>query len=179
MTRQPVPDYDAVDDIVSQWARQRPDLEVSPMKVLGRLHRSYLRYQASLADVFDEYGINMASFDVLAALRRSGPPYRRTSGQLAESALVTTGGVTLRVDRLEKAGLVRRERDPDDRRVVYVQLTDEGLRLIDEVADAHFANETRMLSGMSAKDQHALADLLRKLEHSILTHQEATPTRRG
>lgn len=91
MTQRPVPDRDAVDDIVDQWAHQWPELDVSPLKVLGRLHRSYLRYQASLAVVFEEHGINMASFDVLAALRRSGPPYRMTSGQLAESALVTTG----------------------------------------------------------------------------------------
>ncbi|MDF3304897.1 MULTISPECIES: MarR family winged helix-turn-helix transcriptional regulator [Rhodococcus] len=174
VTQRPVPDRDAVDDIVDQWAHQWPDLDVSPLKVLGRLHRSYLRYQSSLAAVFEEHGINMASFDVMAALRRSGPPYRMTSGQLAESALVTTGGVTLRVDRLEKAGLVQRERDAEDRRIVHAQLTDEGLRVIEKVAEAHFANESQILSGMSKDDQAALAELLRKLEHSIVENQAPT-----
>lgn len=167
------PDVDAVDEIMSQWRRQWPDLDVSPLHVFGRLHRAYLRYQASLAALFDQHGINMASFDVLAALRRSGPPYRMTSGQLAESSLVTTGGITLRVDRLEQAGLVVRERDPEDRRVVYAKLTDEGLRVFEETAKAHFANEERMLAGMSAEQRAELAVLLRVLEHSIVTAENA------
>ncbi|MBH0121840.1 MarR family transcriptional regulator [Rhodococcus sp. CX] len=165
-----VPEHDAVDDIVSQWARQWPDLDVTPLEVLGRLHRTYLRYQSAIGRVFDEFGINMASFDVLAALRRAGEPYRMTSGQLAESSLVTTGGITLRIDRLVQAGLVRRERDEEDRRIVHAQLTDEGKKLIDEIAVAHFENEARMLAGLSAADQAALAGLLRKLEHSIIRH---------
>ena len=108
----------------------------------------------------------MASFDVLAALRRSGPPYRMTSGQLAESSLVTTGGITLRVDRLEQAGLVVRERDP--RTVEWLREVDgRGLRVIEAAAQAHFANEERMLAGMSADQRAELAKLLRVLEHSI------------
>ena len=171
MGRDNVPDHDAVDDIVNQWTREWPGLDVTPLEVLGRLHRTYLRYQSTLGRIFDEYDLNMASFDVLAALRRSGTPYRMTPGQLAESSLVTTGGVTLRIDRLEKAGLVRRERDADDRRIVHAELTDAGKKLIDEVAVAHFENETRMLSGMSADDQAELVQLLRKLEHSLAQHQ--------
>jgi DNA-binding MarR family transcriptional regulator len=162
---------DAVDEIVAQWSRQAPDLDVSALNVFGRLHRSYLRYQTTISAVFEQYGINMASFDVLAALRRSGPPYRMTSGQLSQSALVTAGGVTLRVDRLEQAGLVVRERDDDDRRVVYACLTDEGLQLINETAAEHFANEKDMLHGMSAQEQAQLAALLQKLERSIVSNE--------
>ncbi|MCK0091340.1 MarR family transcriptional regulator [Rhodococcus sp. F64268] len=173
MGRDNVPDHDAVDDIVSQWAREWPGLDVTPLEVLGRLHRTYLRYQGTIARIFDEYGINMASFDVLAALRRAGEPYRMTSGQLAESSLVTTGGVTLRIDRLEKAGLVRRERDADDRRIVHAELTEAGKKLIDEVAVAHFENETRMLAELSKDDQSELVQLLRKLEYSLARHQGA------
>lgn len=167
------PDRDAVDDIVSQWNRQWPELDVSALHVFGRLHRTYLRYQSSLTSVFEEHGINMASFDVLAALRRSGPPYRMTSGQLAESSLVTTGGITLRVDRLEKQGLVVRERDPEDRRVVYARLTDEGLRVIDAAAEAHFDNESRMLANLSPDKRKQLARLLLELEHSVVTSETA------
>lgn len=171
MGRDRVADRDAVDDIVDQWTREWPGLDVTPLEVLGRLHRTYLRYQSAIGRVFDEYGINMASFDVLAALRRSGEPYRMTSGQLAESSLVTTGGITLRIDRLEKAGLVRRERDAEDRRIVHSELTDAGKKLIDDVALAHFENETRMLAELSPDDQSDLVHLLRKLEHSLTRHR--------
>ncbi|GAA4471266.1 MarR family transcriptional regulator [Rhodococcus olei] len=168
MARKQSPEPDAVDDILAQWARECPDLDVSPLAVLGRLHRTYLRYQSAIGHVFDRHDINMASFDVLSALRRSGKPYRMTSGQLAESSLVTTGGITLRIDRLEKAGLVRRERDADDRRIVYAELTDAGLDLIDTVARDHFANEVRMLAGLSETERAELAVLLRRLEESIV-----------
>ncbi|MCX5045093.1 MarR family transcriptional regulator [Aldersonia sp. NBC_00410] len=126
-----------------------------------------------MAAAFEEHGINMASFDVSAALRRSGPPFRKTSGQPAESSLVTTGGITLRVDRLEKAGLVVRVRDPEDRRVVYACLTEEGLRVIDATAAAHFGNESRMLAGHSADKRKQLARLLQELEPSIVTNESA------
>ncbi|MQY28693.1 MarR family winged helix-turn-helix transcriptional regulator [Nocardia aurantia] len=173
MTRKSAPDRDAVDHIVGQWNEQWPALDVSPLEVFGRMHRSYLRYQTSLAAVFEKHGINMAAFDVLAALRRSGPPYRMTSGQLAETALVTTGGTTLRVDRLEKAGLVERERDPDDRRIVYARLTDAGKQVLEQTAAEHFANESRMLAGLTTDERHQLAGLLRKLEQSIVTAENS------
>ncbi|MCF8587609.1 MarR family winged helix-turn-helix transcriptional regulator [Gordonia liuliyuniae] len=158
---------DGVDDAVRQWRSERPGLDVSALEVFGRLHRAYLQYQSSLSNLFAEYDLNMASFDVLAALRRSGAPYRMTSGQLAKTTLVTTGGVTLRVDRLEKAGFVERKRDPEDRRVVYACLTTSGMRLIDEAAEAHFANEQRLLAGLPPDEQSQLADLLRKLSASM------------
>lgn len=167
------PDLDPVDDIVAEWQVQRPDVDVSALHVFGRLHRCYLRYHAELSELFDEFGINMASFDVLAALRRSGRPYRMTAGQLAESSLVSTGGVTLRVDRCQKAGLVVRERDADDRRVVYCRLTDEGLALVDRLAGAHFNRESLMLHGLGPDEQGELARLLSKLEGSIATRPAA------
>ncbi|MBM7365690.1 MarR family winged helix-turn-helix transcriptional regulator [Gordonia hydrophobica] len=161
-------EQDAVDDIVGQWGHERPDMDVSALQVFGRLHRAYLLYQTSLSSLFSDYDLNMASFDVLASLRRNGAPYRMTSGELAKTMLVTTGGVTLRVDRLEKAGLVERKRDPDDRRIVYVCLTTTGLSLIDQTASAHFANELRLLQGLDEADQRALSTLLQKLETSII-----------
>lgn len=167
---------DTVDEIVVQWAEQWPDLDVSALHIFGRMHRSYLRYQSSLAAVFDRHGINVASFDVLAALRRSGPPYQMTSGQLAEMSLVTTGGVTLRVDRLEQAGLVERERDQNDRRVVYARLTAKGKEVFDAAATEHFANENRMLAELSATERTELADLFRKLERSIAASETNSDT---
>ena len=166
-TRRP-PKRDPVDVIIAQWEREMPDLDVSALAVFGRLHRSYARYADLLGEIFDKHGINMASFDVLAALRRSGPPYRRTAGELAGIGLITTGGLTLRLDRLEQAGLVIRERDAADRRVVYAQLTEAGLELTNRVAREHFANELDMLSGLSKSERAQVADLLAKLERSLL-----------
>ncbi|WP_219417354.1 MarR family winged helix-turn-helix transcriptional regulator [Pseudonocardia nigra] len=167
MARRRSPAPDAVDLILEQWARQDPELDASAMAVFGRLHRSFLRYQAQLARVFEEHGITMAAFDVLAALRRSGPPFRQTMGDLAGITLVTSGGITQRVDRLESAGLVAREKDAHDGRVVHVQLTDEGRALIDRVTRAHFANEKEMLAGLGETEQRQLAKLLRLLERSL------------
>lgn len=158
---------DQVDAIIEQWGRERPGMDVSALAVFGRLHRGYLLYQTLLAEVFERHGIGMAAFDVLATLLRSGPPYRRTAGELAEISLVSTGGITQRLDRLEAAGLVVRERDPEDRRVVYACLTDKGRELTIAVTEDHFANELRMLSGLSEPEHRQLAKLLRKLERSL------------
>ncbi|RJL24417.1 MarR family winged helix-turn-helix transcriptional regulator [Bailinhaonella thermotolerans] len=166
---------DPVEAILAQWRRERPDVDVSPLAVFGRLHRSFLRYQDRISEVFDRYGITMAAFDVLAALRRSGPPYRRTAGELAEITLVTSGGLTLRIDRLEAAGLVVRERDPADRRVVHARLTKEGLALVDEVVEAHFANEREMLAGLTEPERRRLSALLAKLERSLDQAARAVP----
>lgn len=160
-------DVDAVEEILDQWAQEMPDLDPSALAVFGRLHRSYLRYQAQIAAVFEEHGISTSAFDVLAALRRSGPPYRQTMRDLGRVTLVTAGGLSQRVDRLETSGHVRRERDEEDGRVVHIQLTDVGLALIERVSRAHFANEKQMLAGLGENQQRQLARLLRLLERSL------------
>ncbi|KQY50997.1 MULTISPECIES: MarR family winged helix-turn-helix transcriptional regulator [unclassified Nocardioides] len=158
---------DGVADIIEQWAAVRPELDVSAMSVFGPLHRSFLLYRAQISAIFESYGTNEAGFDVLASLRRAAPEHRRTAGELAAQTLVTTGGLTLRVNRLQEAGLVQRQRDGVDNRVVYVTLTEAGRRLIDEVADAHFANEQRMLAGLTNKQRTNLSALLGELESSL------------
>ncbi|MFJ9852835.1 MarR family winged helix-turn-helix transcriptional regulator [Streptomyces sp. NPDC101150] len=165
-------DRDAVAMVVEEWARERPELDTAPLEVLARLHRSYLRYNTRLTASIERHGLSVAGFDVLTALRRSGAPYRLTAGRLADSGLVSSAGVTLRIDRLEKDGLIVRERDAEDRRVVYSRLTDAGLAKVDEVFAEHLDNERRMLGGMSPAECRQLARLLRKLEHSILASDE-------
>lgn len=167
---------DAVDFMLEEWRREVPDVDASGMAVFGRLHRAYHRYQDQLNRIFHSFDLTMAGFSILASLRRAGSPYRRTAGELADAALVTTGGITQRVDKLEAAGLVRRDRDSSDRRTVYVQLTEEGLAFTDKVTAAHFANERDMLSGLTATEQERLADLLSRLEGS-LDHSAAKHTR--
>ncbi|WP_405560275.1 MarR family winged helix-turn-helix transcriptional regulator [Streptomyces sp. NBC_01180] len=158
---------DAVASIVEDWARERPELDTAPLEVLARLHRTFLRYSTRLTTAIDRHGLSVAGFDVLTALRRAGAPYRLTAGQLADSGLVSSAGVTLRIDRLEKDGLIVRERDADDRRVVYSRLTDAGLAKVDEVFAEHLDNERRMLGGLTPAECRQLARLLSRLERSI------------
>lgn len=153
---------------MAKWIAQRPDIDPTPpLRVIGRLERVFRLVDNSLVRIFKAHGLNNSSFDVLATLRRSGDPFRMTSSELARSTLITNSAVTQRLDKLEAAGLVTREGDPSDRRVVYAQLTPDGLTLIDEVTPSHFENEAHILSGLTGEERHSLAELLDKLEKSI------------
>ncbi|WP_405681947.1 MarR family winged helix-turn-helix transcriptional regulator [Streptomyces sp. NBC_01238] len=158
--------------MIEDWARERPELETSPLEVLARLHRSFLRYSTRLTASIERHGLSVAGFEVLTALRWSGEPYRLTAGQLADSGLVSSAGVTLRIDRLEKDGLITRERDADDRKAVYSRLADKGLATVDTVFAEHLDNERRMLGKVSPSERRQLARLLRKLEDSIRASDE-------
>lgn len=164
-------DGDEVDRIVQDWRRERPDLDAAPIALFGRVHRVYLRYQAAIGRTFDNRDLNSAAFDVLAALRRSGAPYRKSGTQLAAGSLLSSAGVTFRLDRLEHAELIERRRDHEDRRVVYSALTPRGLAVIDRAIEDHLDTEHAMLAGLSQHEQAQLAMLLAKLEASILTTQ--------
>ncbi|MFI9366288.1 MarR family winged helix-turn-helix transcriptional regulator [Kitasatospora sp. NPDC053057] len=153
-------DADHVALIQAAWHRERPDLDVSPQAVIGRLHRLAARLTAELTLVYQRYGLSEGEFDVLAALRRAGAPYERAPGELAAHTMVTTGAMTKRIDRLERAGLVTRRTAEDDRRGRVVALTDAGLRLIDEAFTAHMRNEHRLLSHLSPGEAGALEALL-------------------
>lgn len=158
---------DAIDVALSQWATERPDLDASPIAVFGRLTRVYLVAQARLRSLLGDYELTPATFDVLANLRRSGAPHRKSAGDIASSSLLSTGGTSFRLDRLEERKLVRRISGTHDRRVTYVELTDEGRDLIDTVMAAHLAQEENMLAGLTADERDALALLLRNLERSL------------
>jgi DNA-binding MarR family transcriptional regulator len=149
---------------VEQWKRERPDLDVSPMLVLGRLNEaSSLVARDRLAPLFARFGLQAGEFDVLATLRRSGQPYALTPTALYEATMVTSGAMTNRLDRLEKAGLILRGPHPNDRRGIVVQLTEMGLALIDEAVTAHVANEHEILAALSGAERETLAQLLEKL----------------
>lgn len=149
-----------MDRILGQWAVERPDLDVSPMGVIGRVHRLAARLDTELRPVFVAAGLGDGEFDVLATLRRAGAPYALTPGELASTSMVATGTVTKRVDRLERAGLVSRTVRPEDARGREVRLTEAGLALVDEVVGQHVANEHRLLQGLTAAEQRQLATLL-------------------
>lgn len=149
---------------VEQWKRERPDLDVSPMLVLGRLNEaSSLVARERLAPLFARFGLQAGEFDVLATLRRSGQPYALTPTALYEATMVTSGAMTNRLDRLEKAELILRGPHPNDRRGIVVQLTEKGLALIDEALTAHVANEHEILASLTGNERETLAQLLGKL----------------
>ena len=153
---------------VEQWRRERPDLDVSPMAVLGRLSQaSFVIARERLNPLFARFGLQSGEFDVLATLRRSGPPFALTPTALYEATMVTSGAMTNRLDRLEKAGLIARGPHPEDRRGVIVQLTKKGRTLIDEAVTAHVENEHQMLSGLTREERDRLAALLEKLIASL------------
>ncbi|RWP41517.1 MarR family winged helix-turn-helix transcriptional regulator [Mesorhizobium sp.] len=159
---------DRAANAIEQWKRERPDLDVSPMAVLGRLNEaSSLIGRERLAPLFARFGLQTGEFDVLATLRRSGPPYALTPTALYEATMVTSGAMTNRLDRLEKLGLIMRGPHPNDRRGIVVQLTAKGLTLIDEAVAAHVANEHEILSGLTRQEQDTLARLLEKLIGSV------------
>jgi DNA-binding MarR family transcriptional regulator len=169
---------DHVDHILDQWSRQRPELDVSPMGIIGRMSRLSRFLEQSIAEVLARYGLNEPQFAVLAALRRAGPPHCLSPTDLYNSLLVSSGAMTNRLRRLEVAGLVKRMPDPEDGRGLLVALTPKGHRVIDEAVDAHTANEHRLLAALSPSDREVLADLLRRLLLQFEDHLEPTESRR-
>jgi DNA-binding MarR family transcriptional regulator len=154
---------DRVDKILAQWQRERPDLDVSPMGIIGRMGRLAKHLEKAIQEKFAEFGLNIGEFDVLAALRRSGQPYQLSPTKLFNTLMVTSGTMTHRIDRLEKAELVKRIPDPSDRRGMLIELTDKGFEVIEKALDAHVANEHRILSALTGSERDTLAQLLRKL----------------
>jgi DNA-binding MarR family transcriptional regulator len=158
---------DPVDLILAQWQRERPELDRSPMAVVGRISRIARRIDLAQRATFARYELDPPAFDVLATLRRSGEPFALTPGDLMRSAMVTSGAITQRLDRLESRGLVRRDPHPDDGRVVLVSLTPAGRDLVDRVLPDHVATQERLLAGLTRDQRSALADLLRTLDGSL------------
>jgi DNA-binding MarR family transcriptional regulator len=153
---------DHVDRIQQEWRRERPDVDVGPQGVIGRLHRLAGLLTDELAVVYREHGLGEGDFDVLAALRRAGAPYERAPGELADFTMVTTGAMTKRVDRLERAGLVTRRPSERDGRGRVVALTAAGRALIDRAFRAHMANERRLLDVLDPDEADLLEGLLRR-----------------
>ncbi|MFF3134237.1 MarR family winged helix-turn-helix transcriptional regulator [Streptomyces mirabilis] len=154
---------DPVDAIIEQWATVRPDLDTAAMEVFGRVFRLARTMGDRMEKAYAPYGISRGEFDVLATLRRSDAPYTLSPRQLSATLMLTTGGMTGRLDKLERAGLLRRSPDPHDRRGLQVTLTDKGLRLIDEAVGAGLAVQTEALAHLDEERAGQLATLLREL----------------
>ena len=164
-TGAPVPTStpDAVDHIVAQWQREMPALASENMILFGRLKRCTALLQARLEAVFADHGLNTASFDVLATLRRAGKPYSLTPTALFESLMVTSGTMTNRLQRLEEKGLIRRLPNPEDARSQLVQLTPQGKALIEQAVVPHVENEGTVLDQLPPRTRQQLEDGLKTL----------------
>lgn len=154
---------DAVDRIVEQWAVVRPELDTIPMAVIGRIYRIAHALGEQMERAYAEFGISRGEFDVLATLRRSGEPYVLSPRELSSTLMITTGGITGRLDKLERAGLLRRSPDPTDRRGIRVTLSDEGMRIVDDAVEAGLAVQRSALESALTKTQTKQLDQLLRL----------------
>jgi len=175
----PLVKQDHVEYVLEQWRRERPDVDASPMGIIARISRLARILDRRVEEGYAEYGLNTAQFNVLAALRRAGAPYRLTPTSLYHSLLVSSGAMTNRLDRLTAAGYVRRIPDPADGRSVLVALTPKGKRLIDRVVAQHYALEHELLASVSDDQQQTLARMLRTLLIEFDDHPPSTDGRNG
>lgn len=159
---------DTVDLILDQWRRERPDLDVSAMGLIGRVKRCAGLLQRQLEETFARFDLTLWEFDVLATLRRSGAPYQMTPTALFSALMVTSGTMTHRLQRLEARGLIQRTPNDLDARSMLVQLTVKGRQLIDRAVEAHVDNERAILAPLPADTlarlDTQLSTLLRLLE---------------
>lgn len=154
---------DAIARVQAQWRAERPELDTRPLETIGRILRIQFLAGARIRRLLQRHGLDGGGFDVLATLRRSGSPHRMTPTALYRELILTSGAMTNRIDVLERAGLVKRHPDPADRRGTLIELTREGLALVDRAMEEHMAGEAAMAAHLTKEEQKELAGLLQKL----------------
>lgn len=154
---------DAIDRVVEQWFKEKPDLDTQPMAIMGRLMRIAKYMETRVAELHKQYDLKMGEFDVLATLRRAGDPYRLTPSALINSMMLTSGAMTNRLDKLEKKGLISREHSKEDRRSVTVELTSDGLQLIDNLILEHVEVQRDFIRGLSDEEKVQVNKALKTL----------------
>jgi DNA-binding MarR family transcriptional regulator len=158
---------DQIDEVLGRWRSSRPSIDTGPLEVTGRLSRIGPLLGRRQEAVFSRFGVNRGEVGALSALRVSGPPHRLSPTRLGRGLMLSSAGVTSRIDRLERRGLVRRLPDPDDRRGVIVELTDEGGRLVDEAVAAVAESDRQLLARLDADEISKLQSLLKNLLASL------------
>lgn len=151
---------DRVHDIQAQWRRERPDLDVGPMGLIGRINRLAQHLTREMEATLAAHGLNFAGFDVLATLRRSGQPHALSPGDLMETMMISSGTMTNRIDQLQRAGLVARLPNPDDARSVLIALTERGFAVVEAAVADHVATQARLVAPLPPEAREALDRLL-------------------
>ncbi len=162
---------DHVDCVIEAWQKERPDLDHTARELTMRITRCARHLERSIDDMTEPIGLGHCEYPVLSVLRRSGAPYRSTPSELARTLILSSGAVTNRLDRLEMQGYVRRLPDPNDRRGVIVELTDDGLETINRAIEAQVASETRLVDALEEDERAQLSELLHKLLVSLEDEQ--------
>jgi DNA-binding MarR family transcriptional regulator len=172
------PRRDIVDRHIEDWKREFPSMDVATEGLVERIAKLARYFERSLGETATAFGLSMQDWDLLSALRRVGPPYRLSPTQLAGDLMLSSGAMTARLDRLEKAGLIRRRPDPDDRRAIRVQLTEKGSKTWGDAVDVQAERERRIAAALSEREKEILNGLLRRL---MLTFEETAgpPPRRA
>jgi len=155
--------HDSVDRFLAEWAEDVPELDLDVEGIVDRIAALTKYLKRSADETFADFGLNHGEWKVLLALRRSGPPYRRSPGWLAEHLSISSGGMTNRLDRLEQADLIRRLPDPKDRRALQVELTDDGHRVWQESTGAQATKEATITATLDDAEKEQLTALLRRL----------------
>lgn len=158
---------DVIDELLTQWRRERPDLDVTPMGTIGRLNRFMILAGNEIEATLEQHGLSVADFDVLATLRRLGEPYVATPTLLTRSVMLSPSGMTARLDRLERIGYLERTGNPDDRRSFLVELTEAGRERVDAAVADHLATEARLLSALNDRQRKAFDEALRVLNQQF------------
>ncbi|HEY3164149.1 MAG TPA: MarR family transcriptional regulator [Candidatus Limnocylindrales bacterium] len=154
---------DATDRLLTGWDEARPDLEVGVLQVTARLSRLGAHLARRQEDVFGRFDLNRGEVGALSALRIAGSPHRLSPTRLAKGLMLSSAGITSRIDRLERRGYVRRLDDPNDRRGVLIELTDEGLEVVDAAVAANTTSERTLLDRLDPDEIASLEGILRKL----------------
>jgi DNA-binding MarR family transcriptional regulator len=158
---------DLVDDLLDAWRATRPDLDPSPLGLVGRVIVLAKHLERSVEAALAKHHLTLGQFDILATLRRAGKKGGLTPGRLLQSVMLSSGGMTSRLDKLEAAGLIDRGPDPTDRRGVMVALTQKGRKVIDAATATRFAEAAESLPPLDPAEQELLADLLRRWLNAI------------
>jgi DNA-binding MarR family transcriptional regulator len=169
-------EQDHVDRVRAQWGAVRPDLDTSPVGIVARIGRIAAYFDQSTDALMGERGLARSSWDVLASLRRAGPPYELSPTELYRGLMRSSGAMTNRLHRLEQARLIERRHDPEDGRGLLVRLTARGRKLVDEIAPVHLENENRLLVVLTDRDRRALEGLLRRLARNLEETRPTPPT---
>src|SRR5262245_3567051 len=155
-------DLDAIDRLLEAWRDARPDLDPAPLEVVGRVIVLAQHLEDSVDTALSRHNLSLGQFDILATLRRHGPRGGLTPSQLLGSVVLSSGGMTARLDKLEEAGLILRSPDADDRRMVVIELTPKGKRVIDAATATRLAEAKSSLPPLAASELQTLAALLRR-----------------